>query len=39
MEKRIERKENLEVVITCTVNGEEWTKLVKKEFNKRFYRI
>ena len=39
MEKRIERKENLEVVVTCTVNGEEWTKLVKKEFNKRASKV
>lgn len=35
MEKRLERKENLEVVLSVTVNGEEWTKAVKKEFNKR----
>ena len=39
MERKIERKENLEVVISCTANGEEWTKLVKKEFNKRAAKV
>ena len=39
MERKIERKENLEVVISCTVNGEEWTKAVKKEFNKRAAKV
>ena len=39
MERKIERKENLEVVISCTTNGEEWTKLVKKEFNKRAAKV
>jgi trigger factor len=39
MERKIERKENLEVVVTCKASGEEWTKLVKKEFNKRAAKV
>lgn len=39
MEKRVERKENLEVVISVSVSGEEWTKVWKKEFNKRAAKV
>lgn len=35
MEKSVERKENLEVVVNITINGDEWTKAWKKEHNKR----
>lgn len=34
MEKKIERKENQDVVITFTANGEEWKKAQDKEFKK-----
>lgn len=39
MEKRIERKEDLQVVISVVANGEEWSKAVKKEFNKRAAKV
>ena len=39
MEKRVDRKENLEVVISVSVSGEEWTKVWKKEFNKRAAKV
>ena len=39
MEKRVERKENLEVVISVSISGEEWTKVWKKEFNKRAAKV
>ena len=39
MEKRVERKENLEVVISVSVSGEEWTKVWKKQFNKRAAKV
>jgi trigger factor len=35
MEKQIERKENLQVVVSIKANGDEWKKLVKKAYNKR----
>ena len=34
MEKKVERKENLEVVVSIACNGDEWKKYTKKEFNK-----
>ena len=34
MKKKVERKEDLEVVVTITCDGEEWAKYTKKEYNK-----
>lgn len=34
MERKVERKEDLEVVVTITCDGEEWAKYTKKEYNK-----
>ena len=39
MEKTVERKENLEVVINLKFNGDEWKKAWKKEHNKRAANI
>ena len=39
MEKKIERKENLEVVVTVTSNGDEWKKAQKKEYNKKAAKV
>lgn len=39
MEKRIERKENQEVVVSVVCNGEEWSKAINKEFNKRAAKV
>ena len=39
MEKKIERKENLEVVVTVTSNGDEWKKAQKKEYNKKVAKV
>ena len=35
MEKKIEKNE-LDIVVTVTVNGDEWKKAQNKEFNKKF---
>lgn len=35
MEKTVEKKENLEVVVSVKASGEDWKKQVKKEFNKK----
>lgn len=34
MNKKVERKENLEVSVTITCEGAEWEKFTKKEYNK-----
>ena len=34
MEKKVERKEDLQVVVTVSSEGEEWAKYTKKEYNK-----
>ena len=39
MEKKVEKKENLEVVITVKAAGEDWAKQLKKEFNKKASNI
>lgn len=39
MEKKVERKENLEVVVTLVCSGEEWAKYTKKEFNKQASKV
>lgn len=38
MEKKIEKNE-LDVVVTVTVNGDEWKKAQNKEFNKRASKV
>lgn len=38
MEKKIEKKE-LDVVVTVTVNGDEWKKAQNKEFNKKASKV
>lgn len=39
MEKKVERKENLEVVVSIACNGDEWKKYTKKEFNKAASKV
>ena len=39
MEKKVERKENLEVVVSIACNGDEWKEYTKKEFNKAASKV
>ena len=39
MEKKVERKEDLEVVVTISCEGEEWAKYTKKEYNKAASKV
>jgi trigger factor len=39
MEKKVERKDNLEVVVTVKVNGDEWKKLCNKLYNKQASKV
>ena len=39
MENKVERKENLEVVVSISSNGDEWKKYTKKEFNKAAAKV
>ena len=39
MEKKVERKEDLEVVVSISCNGEEWAKYTKKEYNKQAKKV
>ncbi len=39
MEKKVERKDNLEVVVNVTVNGDEWKKLCNKLYNKQASKV
>lgn len=39
MEKKVERKDNLEVVVNVTVNGDEWKNLCNKLYNKEASKV
>lgn len=39
MEKQVERKEDLEVLVTISCLGDEWAKYTKKEYNKHASKV
>ncbi len=39
MEKQVERKEDLEVLVTISCSGDEWAKYTKKEYNKHASKV
>lgn len=39
METKVERKENLEVVVTIRGEGEEWARYTRKEYNKQAKKV